>query len=79
MDALSKEFPRSLYRRYNNKSQKHVELGYHIERLFSAEPARDTALRLGNVLLDGAVEVIHLFQGVGLSLLRIGLGLALRL
>lgn len=74
--------PRSLYRRYNNnQSQKKKPWGWDItvNALFSAEPARDSALRLGHVLLDGAVKIVHLLQSAGLCLLCVGLGLALSL
>lgn len=43
----------------------------------AAEPAREAALGLGSAVLDLAVEFVDGLHGLGLGLLRIGLGIAL--
>lgn len=46
--------------------------------LFAAtEPARETALGLGSLLLDGMVELVDGLDGLSLGLLCVGLGVAL--
>jgi hypothetical protein len=47
--------------------------------LFTAEPARNTALRLGSAVLNLAVELVDLLCCVGLDVLSPGFGLRLGL